>query len=726
MNRRSGAVATLLVAFAGLLAGLAPAGASPTGTATGGVTPVSARQAAAGSVPTQREPVGAGNLSVRIDSITPSVPTDSSTIRLTGTISNPSQTNVTAVVAQLRVSATPLPNRSEIPEVLAGQGQRVGEPVQGASARVEVSEILSPGQSAPFSVSAPASDLPFGAAGAYVIGVEALGNAGSWSARQDLDRTFVPWWPEDTDAQHLQLTTLWPLVGAPLRDAQGVLLTDDPAVELSPGGRLQTLLAAAVEKPGVASVIFDPQVIEAAKSMSAGYLIADGKQTTTGTRSKEVARWLDQARTLAGNPEQDVHATIYAMPDVVAAREGKALSALLRQREFVDAETRSALGTEVDSDVVLIPGGVADRSTLDALTDQDPGALVMADTAMPAVPSTFYTAPGRTTWTSADGKVAPVLLTDTQLGSTLAMPMNSAAERVAARQRLLAETLVTVTELPNRARLLVAAPDAGWSPTAEGAAMVLDTLGNAPWIQPETLPTALAWSTDGLDHQLAAYPESAAEAQLPAEKVAQARQQARSVASYARALTNPEALPAVTRTAPSRTLSSYFRGRPDELDDLADRISDQLADLQRSVRVVSSGPVTVAGNSGTIPVTVENLGTEAVTVGLTLTATPAQVFTAEQIPPFRIDPGRRTSVEVRAEVNAAGPIPVTIQPTTTEGAPFGVPGELTVTSSAYARSAQILVQVSLALLLVMVVVHGIRRVRRSRAAREAEPDRESA
>ncbi len=189
--------------------------------------------------------------------------------------------------------------------------------------------------------------------------------------------------------------------------------------------------------------------------------------------------------------------------------------------------------------------------------------------------------------------------------------------------------------------------------------------------------------------------------------------------SYSGALTDSADLAAVTRTAPARTLSGWFRGRQEEQDRLIATVSRQTQEALESVRIVSNGAITVSGSSGTIPVTVENLGPAPVTVGLTLTGNPARLFTAEPVEPFRIEPGRRTSVEVPAEVNAAGPIPVTIEATTVKGAPFGVPGRLTVSSSAYANAARLLVQASLALLLITVIVHGVRRARRRSGTRPA-------
>ena len=136
--------------------------------------------------------------------------------------------------------------------------------------------------------------------------------------------------------------------------------------------------------------------------------------------------------------------------------------------------------------------------------------------------------------------------------------------------------------------------------------------------------------------------------------------------------------------------------------------------------MVSSGSITVSGASGTIPITIENAGPTEVTVGLELSSTPSQLFSAEPVEPFTIAPERRTSVEVTAQVAAAGPIPVTIQLLTAQGDAFGEPGLLVVESAAYANAARVLVQVALGALLLAVVVHGVRRARRRRRSQDRD------
>jgi hypothetical protein len=664
-----------------------------------------------------RDPVGAGALAVSIITITPAIPTEGGEVVLRGTITNTSGQPVTDVAADLRVSPTPLANRGEIPEVLAGAGERTGQPVAGT--RTELADELAPGASVPFTLRADVEDLPLASAGAYVTGAEALGSTGIGVVRQDIDRTFLPWWPQGSTLPPLLLTTLWPVVGPPLQDAAGELLSEDPAVEMSPTGRLHTLVGAAAAQPGAVSLLVDPQGVQLAADMADGYEVSSPSGPVPGTRSSEVSAWLDSVRRAVADPAADASGILYGQPDVVAAQRGRALTQTLRQREVIDEATAQTLGTPLPATVALVPGGMLDDPTAEQLARAGLGATVLSDRALPLQATTFFTPSGSVVLDTPEGPL-PVLLADSGISATLAMPLGSPEQRTAARQRLLAETLTTITELAETQRLLVASPEADWSPSVDGARMIVDTLAGTPWIEPTSLSAALAREPSTLPRAPLQYGPDERAAELPPDQVADVRDQFADLREYAEVLTTPDEVPLAGRTAPSRGLAGWFRAHLEEGTALVARVDEQVRFIVESVRVVSSGSITVSGSSGTIPVTVENLGPLPVTVGLTMSSDPPQLFRADPIEPVRIDPQRRTSVEVTAQVAAAGPIPVTIQLTTPEGRPFGTPGELTVQSSAYADAARILVRVALVALLLAVVVHGVRRARRARRARRTD------
>jgi hypothetical protein len=678
-----------------------------------------------------RPAIGAGSLSIRIVEFEPSIPAAGDTLTLRGTITNTSPEPVRAVAAALRVSVTPLANRDEIPEVLTGAGQRFGREIPGT--RASVIDELAPGASQPFQLTADVTELGLASSGVYVTGAEALGDSGAGLIRQDMDRTFLPWWPPDPGVEPLLLTTVWPLTGAPLRDAEGVLLTEAAAIAMSPAGRLSRLLEAASAEPGAVSVVLDPEAVQVADDLADGYLVRspDG-DVAPGTRSREVAGWLDQLRTAVSTAGADVSGSLYAWPDIDAVRRGKLLGTVLRQQPALDAEVTDILGRRLRETLVLAPGGVAQPTTLNVLAKSPITAIVLSDRAAPLADPTYFTPSGNVLVPTGRGDLAG-LLADSGLSQTLGLPMDSPAEQTAARQALLAQTLTVAGELPETQRLLVASIDPVWDPPAGAAEMVVGALAGAPWVVPTTIGEALSREPGTLPRVAVAPTAEDVAAELPSNHVARVRDQYGSLRDYASVVTDPELIPEVTRTAPTRMLGSWFRTHPATRTELMRVVDDQISGLIGSVRVVSSGSITVSGESGTIPITVDNDGTQPVTVGLVLTSKPPQLFSADPVEPFTIDPERRTSVVVTAKVAGSGPIPVTIQLVTSAGEPFGEPGLLVVESAAYANAARLLVRAAIGALLLAVVVHGVRRARRRRGSRPGAadaptepPDRESA
>ncbi len=553
-------------------AGLRPAGALLAVASLLASTPT----VSAVSVPTAERPaLGVGALTIRITSLTPAIPEPGDELTVTGTITNSSDAPVSDISAVLRVSPTPLVNRDEIPEVLAGAGQRLGEPIVGA--QDAVTDELAPGQTTPFEVRADVDDLGFTGAGAYVTGVEARGDSGTGAGavRQDLDRTFLPWWPTDTTVEPLLLTTIWPLTGAPLRDAEGVLLTEDAAVQMSPAGRLSRLLDAAAADPGSVSLVVDPEAVHSAADLADGYQVRrpDGS-VEPGTRRREVAEWLASLTAALSAPGADASGSLYAWPDIDAARRGKVLSTALRQRPRIDEATQEILGAPLPSSVVLAPGGVAEPSTLAALAAARATVVVLSDRAAPLVDPSYFTPSGNVLLPTADGDLR-ALLTDSGLSDTLALPMGTPAEQTAVRQALLAQTLVTAVELPETQRLLVTGPDPAWDPPAGAAEMVVTALTGAPWVTATSLaartgPRAeLTGPRAGRRRPPSRWPRS-----CPAAHVARVRDQYRGLTQYAGVVSDPAVIPEVTRTAPTRQLGAWFRTHPEARTGLTDLVDD--------------------------------------------------------------------------------------------------------------------------------------------------------
>lgn len=652
-----------------------------------------------------------------ITAFRPVVPKPTSTLRVRGSVVNTSEKPVSNVTVALRLSPTPLNSRSEIGEVLSGNTTREG--IRMASTMTTLTVELPPQASVDFTLEVPVDTLTLPQPGTYVTAVEALGDAGVGFERQALARTFLPWWPPGTEAQPIGLTLLWPLTGPALRDATGTYLDDELAVQMSTAGRLSNLVSGAAEAAGRVTWVIDPQVVQAAQDMAGGYRVYIDPQTqqfTRGTRSSEAAAWLTALTVAVNDPGARVMSGLYADPDVEAAKEGGALGNLLSQQVPALAQMADILGRSASGNLVIAPGGNLSEPTLARLAGHVSG-VALAQAAMPTVQPVNYSPTGAAELTTEDGTL-PAALLDGGLTAALAMPAESPQDAILLRQRILAETLTAALEAPNMERTLAGSPQPEWSATQTAIAGVLRAT-DVPWVKPVTAMSLLSNPDTGLSRVHAPLSQDQIDAQLPAGYVSAARANQRTVTSYRAMVSDSDEVPLAMQQAPTRQLSAFLRTRPTPRASMASLVSGQVAAAVDSVRVVSSGSITISGESGTIPVTVSNDGVSEVTVGLEFNSNPPQLFHAEPVAPFQIEPGKLTSIEVRATVAGAANVPVAIQLVAKNGRPVGEPTILVVRSAAYARVARVIVQLSLVLLVGAVAVHGVRRARRaSRKSRE--------
>jgi hypothetical protein len=111
-------------------------------------------------------------------------------------------------------------------------------------------------------------------------------------------------------------------------------------------------------------------------------------------------------------------------------------------------------------------------------------------------------------------------------------------------------------------------------------------------------------------------------------------------------------------------------------------------------------------------VTVSNDLPVAVTVGLTLSASPAYRLASTPIEPITVPPGQRLSLEVPVRVVGSAPLTVTAQLLTPQGDQYGPGEDFELRTSAYSRVAAWAVALAFGTLILMAATSVIRRVRR--------------
>jgi hypothetical protein len=256
---------------------------------------------------------------------------------------------------------------------------------------------LEPGQSAPLEITVPlgyaVNALQVARPGVYPLLVNVNGTPDfGGAARLAVLNMMLPVLsvPGDStvarQAKATGVSVLWPITNTIPRVATmpfrgPLVLTDDQlAAELSPGGRLNSLLAAAQSaKQGNLRVFdsmcfaVDPDLVQTVDAMSRGYQVRTATGVIPGTGAEAAKQWIDNLRQLATG--HCVVALPYADADLTVLAKVRSAG-----EQDADLVTAAASGAAIIQQIlrvqpqkgVLWPGGVLDTKTLSML----PGAGV--------------------------------------------------------------------------------------------------------------------------------------------------------------------------------------------------------------------------------------------------------------------------------------------------------------------------------------------------------------
>ena len=136
------------------------------------------------------------------------------------------------------------------------------------------------------------------------------------------------------------------------------------------------------------------------------------------------------------------------------------------------------------------------------------------------------------------------------------------------------------------------------------------------------------------------------------------------------------------------------------------------------VTVLSTGRITFSGDSGGVPITVENISSTPLTLTIELIGYPSSRLDSDPVEDVVVDPGHRTSVEIDARIIGDGPLDASVRVTSPTGKRLALPATVTLASAAYARAASWVVLVAFLALAVFVVVGVTRRIRKAHGARK--------
>jgi hypothetical protein len=715
----------------GLLAGLAlaagPAAASAATAAGSSGTDATARPA----------------VSVAITSVGPAYARPGGKVTVQGVLHNGTRTPVSGVTVQLRSSGVAMADRDELTQYVAGAGAGAGsgtgpgdEAEPGATGAIRGS--VPPGGTVTWSVALRVNEVHMSVFGVYPLAAQ----ADAAGAALATARTLLPFWPggRPVDQPHEDIAWLWPLIDQPDQGACPGLLNNNLAGRLSSGGRLGRLLAAGASPAGLAAKltwVIDPAVLSSAQAMTLPYVTgsrvtgssAACSAGTSHAASSQAAAWLGGLRTTVAS--QPAVITPYADVDIAALvqqglagdvhsafTEGRTIAGQVLNRDFEPSAAGSAGSAAALTGALAWPAaGQANYAMLEPLAAADGiKAVVLSSAAMPPAENVQYTPSAVSSTPDGEGGDMTVLLADsilTQILGSVSATTTQPGAAFAAQQLFLAETAMIAAEAPHLSRAIVVAPPERWNPPASLTSGLLADTTSAPWLSPVGAGSLAA--------------DSRAAGQVP-------RQAPDSVGP---GLASPALLRGVAAADHGAAVIQSIQVRPTAQLSLAisgiesaawrgpaggqqaramlGQVQDYIAAQERGVTILEPGRDTLGGQTGPIPISIDNHLPYAVQVRVKLSVSQDQrngfqVLT--RLGTIRIPADTISTTKVKVRAPDIGSTVISLRLTTPEGQKVpGQPVNMTVQATHLGNLTLILIAGALAVFMITSASRAIRRGR---------------
>ncbi|MFF9604329.1 DUF6049 family protein [Streptomyces sp. NPDC014684] len=675
-------------------------------------------------------------VSVSLDSLSPSAPTDGDTVTVSGTVTNTGRQNVTGAHVGLRVG--PLLNtRSAIDAVArhpddlrARTGSEVGDKYEAKFSQ------LAPGVAQHFSISVPVDQLDLGQDGVYEFGVALSGqtSAQPWDQVLGVQRTFLPWQPSDADTK-TRTTFLWPLLSTShmtARTGAGELQTpvfkdDDLAKEISPGGRLAQMLA--LGKDLDVTWVIDPDLLASVDAMAGGYRLQNDDGTTRAGSHQAVAKqWLAELQKAVVGKE--VVALPFADPDLASlAHSGTSvtgsLSHLKDATDVAATTVKTVLHVTPTTDFAWPVDGAVDPSIMKVATSAGADRVLarsdsLQETAgLPYTPSAARPVGGGTT----------AVVSDARLSTAFEDDLTKAGSATLAVQQFLAQSLEVNAQTDAQRSIVVAPQRMPSASQAQAMAKAVQALQGGTWSQAQNL-TAAAKAKPDPDAatripSTSSYPSSLRKRELPRTAFEQIARTQDKLDNFKVVLSDQSRVITPFGRAINREMSTSWRGRGDDADSFRGDVEAWLDDLTDQVKLIDKSETKLSGRSATIPVTVQNNLVQPVShLVLRVTSTmPTRLKIggkAYEEQPVEVSGGHSQSVKFPTAANANGRVTVIAQLYTQDGQEYGDPVSFDVKVTEVTPTVMLVIGGGVLLL----VLAGFRMYtqRKRAAARQADDD----
>lgn len=542
---------------------------------------------------------------------------------------------------------------------------------------------LSPGDSAHFRISLPASALDIsGAPGVYWFGIHALGatSAGRDDVADGRARTFLPLMPRRPGLS-TQAAVVLPLRVQVRRDPTGALIdTSTWTTDLSPGGLLDRELRFAESAQGQPLTwLVDPAVLQAVDDLAHGnpplsfgqpadqggspspspsQSASPTAEPTPGSADPDsqvpvedqtVADWLTRLETAMSG--QSVLGLPYADPDVAALASHR--PALLRRARSLADTTFREFGI-IDSPAVAPTDGVINRAGLRKISPDD---MVMVSDRGQDLPGSE--------WLTGNGH--QLILTDARAESG-GPPPTPPYDALALRQRIAAAAALRALH-HDRGPMVVVLPS-GWDPgTAWRKARFFGELGNLPWLRLSSItPDGTVPTYPGR----LPYPKSAVRHRIHQRNMTVSQHLVHTGRTMARVLATENDVTQRVTGAALAGVSYHALDSQRVARQQVSQLNQTLHDTLAKISVAGTDFVTLSGNSGSLTVSLVNGLQVPVTVGLDARSDSPGVR-IDTPKPVQVAAGQRTTVRLAASSRAVGVHQITVTPVSESGQDIGTP-----------------------------------------------------
>jgi hypothetical protein len=657
-------------------------------------------------------------LTLSIDRVSPNFATPTSTVKVSGTMTNHTGSAITGLVVQLLTSSQFFGYRSQMDGFTSGSTALFLVP---AGTPDTLPRALARGATVRWTVSFRPALAGYQFFGVYPLEVQATSGA---SAAAATDKTFLPFWPATGRPRPLNVGLVWPLIDKPQQGAcWQTLATNSLAGSLGSKGRLGTLLAIGGQwtQQDHLTWAVDPALLSDATVMTKKYFVG-GNAVCSGRdpepASTAASSWLNALRVDTANSE--MFATPYADTDVSALTHA-GLDQNLRAAYDVGESVAGKIvpgtfGTNGagtgDGGTAWLADGTADASVLTSLA-RDGGirTAVLASGALPSTDPRFDNALARTT--TGIGTSMQVLMADSQLTSILgsAPAGSSAAAQFRAEQDYLAETAMILAEAPSLPRSVVVAPPRHWNPPAAEATKLLKLTSKAPWLRTVGL-SGLAVAASHLKSHGSLPGRHVSKAELSDDYLDQVRAVNENLALFKDLLYQPsQNLLQTYDAAVAATTSVAWRGASSAGGWLAlTQLGDYLSNSLKQVRIITGKKLLLAGTSGETPVSVQNLLSWAVQVRVVATLPADSQLSVGKLELMTVQPGQTPTVRMSVQSTAIATTTMQLQLVTKNGSPLPWTAlSLSVQVTRYGRALLVLIAAALGVLVLASVARWIRR-----------------